>query len=120
MLPNKIPIAVPKASKQDNRRRHGRIRCDGISCDLGEVIDVSASGIQINTGKTPIPVTSDVAFTIHGPDGAIPVRGTVLRCEKTRKGYEIGLQLHSLSREAARGLAVIARIGATKNEVMGR
>jgi hypothetical protein len=100
----------------NNRRRHGRVRCDGITCDLGDVIDVSASGLQVAVGRIQIPLGTDLTLTLDGPDGPIQVRVIVLRCEKVGRGFELGLKFHSLSREAARGLATIARIGATKTE----
>lgn len=116
MLPNRIPIPVPRSVKGDNRRRHGRIRCDGITCELGDVLDVSASGMHVNIGRNQVPIGADIAFTIHGPDGPVAVRAIVLRCQKTRSGHELGLKFHSLTHEAARDLATIARIGATKTE----
>jgi len=44
--PNPIPI---NGDSREDSRRHGRIRGGGIECNLGEIINISASGLKLRS-----------------------------------------------------------------------
>ncbi len=109
---------TPDEPQADNRRRHGRIRCDMATCELGSVINLSASGIMIRTSKA-LKEGEDVAFWIEGPDARFTVSAKVIRStKKSWFRYEAALQFESLSDEARAGLTEIARLAATQQEVL--
>ena len=57
-------------SRNDERRRRGRIRTPGIACSLGEVLDMSGTGLRFATGGKPgCAVGQRVRVTIAGPSG---------------------------------------------------
>jgi len=112
-----IPVSS-SGSHADNRRRHGRILCDVASCELGDMVNVSASGMAVRTRK-PLADGSDVAFWIEGPDGRFTVNAKVIRCIKTGWfRHELALQFVSLSDEARKGLTTMARLAATQQEIL--
>jgi len=119
MLSPKSGIQVRQSDpQQDNRRRHGRIRCDLAKCELGGVVDVSASGMMVSTNKVMADGDS-VAFWIEGPDGRFTVNARVIRCIK--KGWfkhEAAMQFESLSDEARKSLTAMARLAATQHQIL--
>lgn len=60
----------PKPIDRSELRRHGRVRTQGVECSIGEVLDLSASGMRVRT-KFKLPDVHDVfvvtLFTMDGP-----------------------------------------------------
>jgi len=48
----------------DNRRRHGRLKTEGTLSSLGDVVDISASGMRV-VRKGSMPVTEGEMFRIE-------------------------------------------------------
>lgn len=61
------PLAIPGA----NRRRHGRIRCDGVTCSLGKVLEISASGARVRAPLGSAREGDETAVEFTGLDGPI-------------------------------------------------
>lgn len=117
MLCPRTGIRIPKDPRPDNRRRHGRVRVGDISCDLGPILDISASGMNVKIGFRGMRIGSKVSFVIDGPDGHFAVKAVVVRC--TRLGWlahEVGLQFIENSPAVANNLAQIARLSAMRGD----
>ena len=66
--------APAAASRADDRRRRGRIRTPGVVCSLGEVLDISATGVRFLAGGRPAcSVGERATMTILGPAGPFVV-----------------------------------------------
>ncbi|MCP3903868.1 MAG: PilZ domain-containing protein [Planctomycetes bacterium] len=88
-----------------NHRRFGRIRPGGVKCNLGKILDLSASGVRL---KCKRPITGDQVVEIRGVDQSIRVLGRVVWGKKVGfRAYEIGLHFLDIPDEAA---ALIRRI----------
>lgn len=98
------------ADKGDNRRRHGRIRCDGVSCSIGEVLDLSPTGLRVSGSGFGINVGGLVQFTLNGPDGPVDVRGRVAWLRRKLFWFEAGLTFVDLSPATRRSISEIARV----------
>jgi hypothetical protein len=93
------------APSSDNRRRHGRVRMQNISCGLGDVLDLSASGIRVRA-KAKVPETGTrFSLKIGGLDSSFYVSCVV---KWTRRvgllAREAGLEFDELTAEQRRNL----------------
>jgi hypothetical protein len=64
-------------TSDSDKRRHGRVMCQGITCSLGNVLDLSASGMRIKT-RFKLPEKGEVfVISIETMDGPLGVLGRV-------------------------------------------
>lgn len=119
MLTSRFGIPqTPPGAPANNRRRHGRILCDIAACELGDIVNISASGMLVRTRK-PLAENTDVTFWIEGPDGRFAASARVVRCIKVGWfRHEAALSFQSLSDEARKGLIAMARLAAAHQEVL--
>jgi PilZ domain len=61
MIPQRMGIYVPTQTGA-NHRRHGRVRVEGVTCDLGVVIDLSASGMRVQRRWRPPAVVGGIEY----------------------------------------------------------
>ena len=122
--PNKSPSAhsVWKKSEDDraaNQRRHGRVVCRDVGCTLGEVLDLSASGLRVRAKGRPIVEAGDrFSLSIQTLDGPMlaPVQvAWVKRCGFRK--HEIGITFGETGPALTQALAALARASAN-NEVI--
>jgi PilZ domain len=114
-------LPPPVMSIESNARRHGRVRCQKIESNIGEVVDLSASGARIRRRRRYVSQPgSMVNMEIEGLDGAIRVLGRVVWTR--RFGFfhhQVGVIFEDVSAPVRKALASIARC-APANAVMGR
>ncbi|MHC5112791.1 MAG: PilZ domain-containing protein [Planctomycetota bacterium] len=90
-----------------NNRRHGRVAPGTARCNLGKILDLSASGMRLRTRKS---LTGEHIVQIKGNENMIRVLGRVVWSKKLGfRAYEIGLRFVDLPEEAA---VLIRRIAA--------
>ncbi|GDX99701.1 hypothetical protein LBMAG48_21050 [Phycisphaerae bacterium] len=59
--------------KGAEKRRHGRIICDGVQCSIGDVLDLSASGMRVKT-RYKMPDAGEVfVVTLETVEGTLAV-----------------------------------------------
>lgn len=117
---NAIPFTrfQEQGSLRDPRRRHGRVRCLDIDCNLGEILDVSASGMRVRTNQRPPTIGTSLTTTLTGLDGPVEFSGVVVWTK--RSGFfkfEVGIEFRELSAQMRTALARLARASA-HNESM--
>jgi len=105
---------------EDNRRRHGRIRCELVSCSLGRVLDVSASGVRVRgKGRPSIRVDDHVTMTLSCPAGEVVA---LLRCARLQRaglfGFEAGLEFVQPTPELRRMLSFIAQTNSAAETIV--
>jgi hypothetical protein len=106
-------------AKPENKRRHGRVKCQHIGCTLGTVVDLSASGLRIKGPGKPKVVAGDrftmTIQTLEGPMLA-PVAVAWTRKLAWRK-HEIGVTFLDVGPALSKALTALARASAN-NEVI--
>jgi len=105
---------TPEDSATENLRRHGRLRCESTSSCIGEVMDLSASGMRVmRRGRPILDVGDEFVITIrHENDGNVmklPARVVWIKRAGFRK-IMYGLQFSDLNEEQRTHLTTLARI----------
>ncbi len=104
---------------QKNARRAGRVRCQWTLCNLGDVLDVSSTGMRVNCRRKPAaPVGSKVAAVIEGHDGPFDVSGKLVW--KKKSGFfrwMIGVEFDELTPAAKKGLSLLARASLSNDTI---
>lgn len=111
MLRARNAPALPTVSFDANARRHGRLRVAALTCTLGPVLDLSASGMRVECrGKPPIREGEAAELTMHAPFGPFTVKTRVhwIRRAGFRR-YHIGLEFVDMTDEGRKALNLIAR-----------
>jgi hypothetical protein len=68
---------LPKENAKKELRRHGRVLTEDVSCSIGEILDLSASGMRVMT-KFKLPDEGAVfVVTIFTPDGPLAMLSRV-------------------------------------------
>lgn len=114
-----IPTSLP-VTRADNARRHGRVRCQHVVCSLGEVVDLSASGLSARCRGRPLyKVGEPIVVSIEGLEGAFDVASRVVWIRRTGIfRHEIGVAFLALSAGARQELTALGR-SAANNEIIG-
>jgi len=111
-------MALPKTysgltltcSYGENMRRHGRVRCGSVASEIGEIQEISASGLKVRTRLEPSPVDSVIDLTLGSTDGAFSIKAKVVWVRPIGvRYYELGLEFVDLSKAAYDGLIAIVR-----------
>lgn len=98
----------PKLTNEQCRRRGGRLAQEGLSCSLGKVIEMSASGMSVVTRKRP---AQELEVSIYSHIGTL-----VIKCKLVRLApeglftYRVGLQFLDLDEQGRSNIAHIARL----------
>jgi hypothetical protein len=113
--------ALSAASIASNARKHGRVRCQSIESNLGEVRDLSASGARVRRRHRLAEGSGAmVNLEIEGLDGPVRVLARVVWTR--RLGFfkhEIGVIFEDVDPGVRRALSDIAR-RSPSNAVLGR
>ncbi len=105
---------VPTPPREKNARKHGRVRSQTITCSLGEVIDISASGMKVRMGNKPaFKPHEEVSVTVNGVTNPFEVRATFAWSRRNSLfKWTAGFQFSTLPDEVRKELLEIARIAA--------
>ncbi len=109
---------TPSDATSAQRRRHGRVVCEDLTSSLGEVVNLSASGMQVRGVAKPPMVGSRLTIRLDAPDGAL-FMGTVVQWTR-RIGlfrFEVGLKFEPITPQLQVSLNRLAR-SASRNETI--
>jgi hypothetical protein len=125
LSPQRPELRLTGKAQPENRRRAGRIRTLGVACSLGEVADVSASGMRVIARCwTPLVVGRETSITIAAPAGLLSVKVRLAWVRRNKwYGVHLGLQFVNPSAEVLEGVRSILRgcsIGPVEAEAMMR
>lgn len=108
----------PDTPESTNHRKHGRVRCQGIHCSFGEILDMSGSGMRVLSSIRPPPVDKVVMITIQTLEGPIAVEARVIWSRKTSFfKREIGMRFIDLLPSAAAALSRMGSISAYNESI---
>ncbi|MFM9995500.1 MAG: DnaJ domain-containing protein [Phycisphaerales bacterium] len=94
-------------------RRHERHAAHGLSCELGEVVDLSASGMKLNCAKKPTVKRGDVLeFSLRSSQQRINVQGRVVWTRRQSwREHRVGVQFINLKPGVSEALVEFALHG---------
>ncbi|MBI1338449.1 MAG: hypothetical protein GC164_16020 [Phycisphaera sp.] len=110
---NLNPFSIESAGQQKNDRRHGRLRAEMLTATgLGEVIDLSASGMRLEVvGKCRLEVENQIEMTLSSNDVKVHIKGLVRWVRKAglRKSH-VGIEFIDPSDEDRKNILALARV----------
>lgn len=110
------PSSQVSAGEASNKRRAERFSTAVITCLLGEVQDLSATGMRVaSRQKPPVPVGLPFEFEVCSPTDELTVVGRIVRIQKRKPaGFDIGIEFQNVKPETAAALESLARHGCIK------
>ena len=96
----------------DDRRRHGRLRCEGTRSNLGRVVDLSLSGMQVTRrGGRIVDVGDEFFVELRWDKVVLPLKARVVRVQKSGfSKYTYGLEFVDLDPMTREQLTTISRV----------
>ena len=112
---------IPTVFEGSNARRAGRVRMEMVSSTLGDVLDLSATGMRIRCARKPdCSAGSELDVELEGLDGSFQVHAKVAWVKRTGlRKHEVGLEFVDPDTEVRKQLAGLART-APMNETFHR
>lgn len=97
----------------DPRRRGKRHVVDSLTCDLGEVLDLSTVGMRVSiTGKPPLQIGQSGKIKLRIPEGALTVTGRVVWMHRTGfRKFQMGIEFVNVKRSVSVALDLLGRFG---------
>lgn len=95
-----------------NNRKMGRLRCELIHCDFGEVLDISKTGMRVRMKSLAAVKKGDTyAVVISGPGTRMEVGVRIIWLKKggLLSGGEAGIEFIHISDDAQRGFSSLVR-----------
>lgn len=112
------PTASQNHSAPDhNRRRAERIQTAILSCELGQILDISRKGLRISAAPNrPRPATGQqLSLSISSPTDALDLVAKVIRVRPIGMGrFELALDFAPMTDAQADAIESLARIGSTR------
>lgn len=110
---------LPRDNAGSDSRRFGRVQTQYIQCTIGEVIDLSGSGMRVLSKRRPsLPTDRAVPITLNTLSGPVLVR--VKKVWSVKRGFrrwETGVQFVQLDDGARQCLNDTAR-ASVRNEIV--
>ncbi len=110
------PSLVLTAPRDSDRRRHGRIQTEAVTCSMGDVVDMSASGVKVRRkGRRAVQLGDSFTITLKYGQFALPVDVRVVRLQKIGfRRYIFGLEFLEVNEHIRAKLAQLACVAATQ------
>lgn len=101
-----------------NHRRHGRVVCQDLACSLGEILDLSASGMRVKAGRQAPPDGTMMTVVVRTFDGDLTLACKVVWNRRSGVfGRELGITFLNVDRKTQAALTRVGRASA-HNEVI--
>ena len=104
----------PFPDDHDPRRQMPRHNTDAVSCPLGELLDLSGTGMRVAVkGRCLLKVGQQLPLRLKTSQGSIPVTARIVWKKKTGLlgNYQLGCHFEGLKPNLSLALATIARFG---------
>ncbi len=97
---------IPNNAETDEKRGYGRYGCEGLSCNLGQIVDMSATGIRVRcSAKSEAEVGDDKWVSIKSDGGDVGVHAVIRRVSRVnKKEIAVALEFVDISEETRRAL----------------
>lgn len=99
-----------------DRRNRSRVACEGLSCTLGRVLGLSATGMRVQArGRCRIQVDGRVTLTLRDSENQLRLSARIAWVKKTGLfQYEAGMEFVDLTFDQRRDLALMAQMAMPK------
>ena len=114
-----VPNFRPNPSHQDPRRAAPRHVTDVVTCPLGELLDLSGTGMRVKVGRgSALKPGQVLPIKLATPSGSVSVQVQVMWRKRRgwRGGAEAGLRFVGVTPGQSVALATIARFGFISKE----
>ncbi|WP_432798181.1 PilZ domain-containing protein [Poriferisphaera sp. WC338] len=109
------PLQFRPEYKEDDRRRHGRLRCESTKCSMGKVIDLSASGMCIERKGKCVKEGESFELTIQYDKIQVMFPVIVKRVQKIGfRRYQYGLAFDQIDENQQAVLNQFAQLAADR------
>ncbi len=99
------------------KRRHGRIRCQDVECNLGIILDVSASGMRVR-GRKSLAVNKPLLIQLATSELCVEIEAVVRWCARAGIfAHEAGLEFVDVHEDARKILCELARTAASNDTI---
>jgi hypothetical protein len=105
-------LSSVQTDRSHDFRRAGRIRCREVTSNLGEVMNISASGMRLRArGGRPPAENTKLPLRVASPFGSFEVPAKVIWVERAGfRKWDIGVRYEALTKQASDVLQHIARV----------
>jgi hypothetical protein len=120
--PPSNPVSfLTDAPKKEDKRIRGRLRVELLKCKLGDVQDMSSTGMRVRrSGRLMVKVGEIYEITLASLVGKQTVKAKVMWIKKAGFfKHDIGLKFEGLTPEAEKGITAIARISVDARFICG-
>ena len=105
-------------SQAIQNRRHGRVQCEMLSCQIGEVVNLSASGVMVKAkGNTDHKTDDRVPLDLNCLDHKLHVTARVAWLKQEDKTFSLGLEFIDLTPDQAQRIRELLPIAAAVQTV---
>ena len=113
-----IDNGKPIDNETIQNRRHGRVQCEMLSCQLGEIVNLSASGVMIR-GKGTTEHKSDdrIQLDLQCLDHKLQATARVAWLNQEDKTFQMGMEFIDLTPEQAQRIRELLPIAAAVQTV---
>lgn len=108
------PVPIPADDGQDPRRAAPRHSTETLACHLGDVIDISATGVRVRCkSKPPFKegALTTIKFSFNGGKLQVGVQERWRKRKGWRGGYEIGLMYVNNSPNVMNAIGSLVKFG---------
>jgi hypothetical protein len=118
MLPHSGKVFEPEQPGDSNRRRAGRFMADRVQTSVGEILDISSTGMRVYSKFMAPTPRKLVEVTIKGPDGHFKVVGQVVWVRSVGLlAREFGFEFYGLDPNAREAVGDLARAAANNTHI---
>lgn len=105
-------------SDVEQRRRHGRVSCEMLSCQLGEVINLSASGVKIQgKGTTEHKADDRIGLDLKCLDHELHATARIAWTNQEDNTFQIGMEFVDLTPDQAQRIRELLPLAAAVQPV---
>ena len=116
--PSDIDNGKAVDSKTDQRRRHGRVSCEMLTCQFGEVMNLSASGVKIKGKGTPEHKADDrIRLDLKCLDHELQATARVAWTNQEGNTFDMGVEFVDLTPDQAQRVRELLPLAAAVQPV---
>lgn len=105
----------PKEPDPNQHRRTGRISPEGVECDKGQVLDLSAGGLRLaGGGPRPGKVGDEISLRLDWGLGEMDFQGVIVRVDRRKIfGWVAGIRFENLTPAHKQALSKASMLAAS-------
>src|SRR5688500_7039896 len=109
------------AAVRTRKRESDRFGSDLLTCPLGDVYDLSGTGIRLRgKGRCKLAMGQVLAVTLQAPQGQLTLQAKVVRIQRQGlRTYDVGMQFIGIKPGTARALRTLAEFGFVSGRASG-